>query len=262
MTNLPVRDSVSALYIGLEESAEEPPKKTAKDIYKIRILNVLSNLSLPQVITENILESLAENTNFIDELLVILRQDSGLWKLVDKQHGLPSYFIPSDIVPLKNRNYLVNWPDLSLRSIAETALNEMAGAARNDGIILRVTSGFRTYQHQAESFARNVRTMGIAAAEMVSARPGHSQHQLGLAVDFGGLTNAFARSPEGIWLANNAARFGFSLSYPEGYEEITGYSWESWHFRYVGMELAAFICKYFNDIQQFALEFIHHFVNY
>ncbi|MDR2542415.1 MAG: M15 family metallopeptidase [Treponema sp.] len=241
------------------EELEEP----AEDIHKIRALIVLANSKLPQSISRNIIEHLENSRDFIDELFVITAQEHSLWRLVDKNHSLDSDFFPDDIVPLrsKSNSYLVNWPDLSLRSLAEVPLDEMAVAARKDGIILGVTSGFRTYTHQAESFARRVRTMGLATAEMLSARAGHSQHQLGLVVDFGCLTNAFARTPEYAWLAANASRFGFSLSYPRGYEQVTGYNWESWHYRYVGLELVAFIEKYFDGIQQYALEFIHDFVN-
>jgi D-alanyl-D-alanine carboxypeptidase len=110
-------------------------------------------------------------------------------------------------------------------------------------------------------YERNVKEMGQQAADRESARPGHSQHQLGLVIDFGSITDAFARTPEGIWLSVNASRFGWSLSYPEGYEDVTGYRWESWHYRYVGRELAEFIDNYFNGIQQYALRFIHEFTH-
>jgi D-alanyl-D-alanine carboxypeptidase len=111
-------------------------------------------------------------------------------------------------------------------------------------------------------YERNVKEMGQQAADRESARPGHSQHQLGLVIDFGSITDAFARTPEGIWLSANASRFGWSLSYPEGYEDVTGYRWESWHYRYVGRELAEFIDNYFNGIQQYALRFIHEFTHF
>ena len=146
---------------------------------------------------------------------------------------------------------------MMLRRKAEAALEEMAAAAKASGITLTVSSAYRSYQYQIGSFQRWTSRLGLKEAERVSARPGRSQHQLGLVVDFGSISNAFAETEAGKWVASNAGRFGFSLSYPRGYEDLTGYSWESWHYRYVGRELAAFIGVWFNGIQQYALRFIH-----
>jgi len=98
--------------------------------------------------------------------------------------------------------------------------------------------------------------MGQQAADRESARPGHSQHQLGLVVDFYPIDDSFSASPASAWLQKNAALFGWSLSFPEGYEDLTGYRWESWHYRYLGQDLTAFTDKYFDGIQQYALQFI------
>jgi D-alanyl-D-alanine carboxypeptidase len=144
-----------------------------------------------------------------------------------------------------------------LRYRAEAALEEMAAAAMAEGHVLVISSAYRSYEYQAGSFERWTERLGLEEAERVSARPGRSQHQLGLAVDFGSITNDFADTDTGRWVAANAGRFGFSLSYPLGYEEITGYAWESWHYRYVGRDLAAFIDTWFGSIQHFALSFIH-----
>ena len=132
----------------------------------------------------------------------------------------------------------------------------MAAAARSDGTILTAASAYRSYEYQADVYSRNVREMGQQAADRESARPGHSQHQLGLVVDFYPIDDAFAITAASLWLQKNASRFGWSLSYPESYEEVTGYKWESWHYRYLGQELAAFTEKYFDGIQQYALQFI------
>ena len=118
-----------------------------------------------------------------------------------------------------------------LRNATLRALEEMSAAARAEGVTLLVSSTYRSYEYQTEVFGRNVREMGRAEAEMVSAMPGHSQHQLGTAIDFGSITDAFAETKASRWLANNARRFGFSLSFPKGLTEVTGYKWESWHYR-------------------------------
>ena len=198
----------------------------------------------------------------IRDLAVILNQDRYLWILVDKIHSLPADYEPNDLTTLESTYYRTGGrTDLRLRREASDSLREMGIAAMEDGIILTITSTYRSYAYQDQLYSRYVNERGVREADRISARPGHSQHQLGLVVDFGNLTESFALTPEGIWLSNNASRFGWSLSYPRGYEEITGYTWEPWHYRYVGRELAEFINKYFNGIQQNALVFIHEQVN-
>jgi D-alanyl-D-alanine carboxypeptidase len=101
-----------------------------------------------------------------------------------------------------------------------------------------------------------VQTYGKEAADRESAQPGKSQHQLGLVMDFAPIGDAFTNTPASTWLIKNAGRFGWSLSFPDGYEDVTGYRGESWHYRYVGKDLAYFIYRYFDGIQQYALQFI------
>jgi D-alanyl-D-alanine carboxypeptidase len=144
-----------------------------------------------------------------------------------------------------------------LRAAAASSLERMAAAALAEGAVLLAASAYRSYDYQVEVYARNVKSEGQQEADRVSARPGYSQHQTGLALDFGPIDNSFAQTPGGQWIRDNAARFGWSLSFPNGYEDVTGYAWDSWHFRYVGPVLAAFINAYFDGIQQYALQFIH-----
>jgi D-alanyl-D-alanine carboxypeptidase len=196
---------------------------------------------------------------FLAELEGVLAADTDdLLRLVDKRHALPDGYAPKDLVPLvKNDAYGIGRNDLSLRSGAEKALREMARAAQKDGAYLVASSSYRSYEYQVQVYGRNVRQMGQAAADRESARPGRSQHQLGTVVDFGSITDDYAQTKAGRWLAENAAEFGWSLSFPDGYEAVTGYRWECWHYRYVGVRAARFQKKWFSDIQQFMLEFIH-----
>jgi D-alanyl-D-alanine carboxypeptidase len=221
--------------------------------------NALINAKIPHNISVKIQEDIAHNPSFILELFTILQTDPYLWVLVDKEHTLDADYEPDDLVELVNKSYRVNRAGMTLRKEAEAALEEMAAAARADSLTLLASSAYRSYQYQQEVYERNVRSMGQEEADKVSARPGHSQHQLGLVIDFGSIDDSFARTNEGKWLLANASHFGWSLSFPQGYEEITGYSWESWHYRYVGTQLAAFINNYFGGIQQYALKFIHEF---
>lgn len=153
--------------------------------------------------------------------------------------------------PLQPRRYqppdLVDWRDEPFEVRAEVAgqLERLFAAAERDGAGLRLVSGYRSFQTQAEVFDYWRREEGEEVAERRSARPGHSEHQTGLAVDVDGTTGGcylqecFGETDAGRWVAANAHRFGFVLSYPRGTQERTGYSYEPWHLRYVGPQLAA-----------------------
>jgi len=196
---------------------------------------------------------------FLPQLEKILADsDPYLRRLVDKQHPLSADYEPDDLIELLYKSYRAGIADkMMLRRKAEAALEEMAAAARQAGFSLVVSSAYRSYQYQIGSFDRWTARLGLAQAERVSARPGRSQHQLGLVVDFGSISNDFAETPAGKWVAANAGRFGFSISYPRNYETLTGYDWESWHYRYVGRDLVAFIDSWFGGIQQHAMRFIY-----
>lgn len=196
---------------------------------------------------------------FLADLHRVLAADTqDLLTLVDKQHYLAADFVPADIVALKpNDFYLLNRNDLSLRTPVEAGLRKMAAAAKKEGINLVVSSTYRSYDYQKNLYERNVRQLGKAVADRESAPPGASQHQLGVAVDFGSITDEFAQTKQGRWLAANAGTYGWSLSFPDGYEDVTGYRWECWHYRYIGVEAVEFQRKWFSDVQQFMLEFIH-----
>jgi D-alanyl-D-alanine carboxypeptidase len=215
------------------------------------------NAQLPDVLSQKIQVAVSQNSAFIDDLRACLAEDRHLRELVDKQHPLPPNYVPAGLVTLTDGPYRVNREGLMLRKDAADSLIEMATAARADGITLLASSAYRSYDYQEQVYNRNVREMGQEAADRESARPGHSQHQTGLVVDFGSIDDSFAQTAAGRWVGANSSRFGWSLSFPDGYEAVTGYRWESWHFRYVGKNLAAFIDNYFDGIQQYALQFLH-----
>lgn len=121
---------------------------------------------------------------------------------------------------------------------AQAALNEMFAAAAQDGISLWVASGFRSYNTQKWLYNSYVRQDGQALADTYSARPGHSEHQTGLAFDLNLVDDSFAYTPAGQWLAANSWKYGYIIRYPEGKEAQTGYKYEPWHVRYIGKDLA------------------------
>ncbi len=137
----------------------------------------------------------------------------------------------------------------SMRPDAAAALKEMFDACREEaGVTLVSVSGYRSYRKQNNIYQRKLRSVkgNIAKAQEYVAPPGASEHQLGLAMDIGqrgknGLTPSFGKTKGGAWARENCWRFGFILRYDEPWEEITGYRFEPWHFRYVGKEYARMI---------------------
>jgi D-alanyl-D-alanine carboxypeptidase len=136
----------------------------------------------------------------------------------------------------------VNNTNFLIRSILIPDLQEMVNAATADGIDLSIRSAYRSYatQQSTYNYWLSVNGGNVGATDQVSARPGHSQHQLGTAIDFSskeindGLSGTFASTQASKWLADNAWKYGFVIGYPAGYESITGYMYESWHYRYIG----------------------------
>ena len=177
--------------------------------------------------------------------------------LIDKTHNVGADYEPEKLIHLdKNDLYAINKNNLSLRPEAFEALKVLATAAKKDGVTLTVSSTYRSYEYQKNLFAYWVSVDGLEEAERESARPGTSQHQLGMALDFAPVDDAFDQTPGGKWVYANAAKYGWSLSFPKGYEDVTGYRWECWHFRYIGVEACQFQKKWFSDVQQFMIEFI------
>ena len=183
--------------------------------------------------------------------------DLDLLYLIDKKHHVAQDYVPRDLKPIKNTDlWNVSRNDLSLRHESYAALEELSRAALRDGIKLMVSSTYRSYKYQDGLFNRYVKQDGLALAERYSARPGTSQHQLGCAVDFGSITDDWGDTKMGKWVYAHAAEHGWSLSFPREYEDVTGYMWECWHFRYIGKEACRFQKKWFSDVQQFMLEFV------
>ena len=118
------------------------------------------------------------------------------------------------------------------------AFQVMQEAAANEGIKLEIISGFRSYEKQQQTYQSWVNTYGREYADTISARPGYSEHQSGLAMDLNSLKFAFADTKEGKWLAENCWKYGFIIRYPEDKEDVTGYKYEPWHIRYLGKETA------------------------
>ena len=155
--------------------------------------------------------------------------------LLDATYRLPSVYYPSDLVPTGLRG------GGSIRQLAQADLRAMDKAARAAGARFAVSSAFRSFARQATLFKDRVAAAGKAAALRTVARTGHSEHQLGTAIDFRSYDGRtpFATTTAGIWMKANAWKFGWVMSYPSGKSAVTCYGYEPWHYRYVGRAEAA-----------------------
>jgi D-alanyl-D-alanine carboxypeptidase len=180
-------------------------------------------------------QSAESQTESFDKSQFPTDKPDSIWVVVNKQRPLdPLDFEPGDLVAAGNQR---------LRREAAAALQTMRDKAAEENLPLLVISGYRSYGTQQSVYAREVANYGQETADMQSARPGHSEHQTGLAVDVGGggcgIEDCFGETAEGKWVAAHAHEYGFIVRYVPGKEDITGYKPEPWHIRYVGKELAA-----------------------
>ncbi|HHX16809.1 MAG TPA: M15 family metallopeptidase [Mollicutes bacterium] len=173
----------------------------------------------------------------IDDLLVI----------ANKYYKLGSDFIPKELVTI-NAKYRNSY-NHQVRPIVKESYEKMAEDMFKIGLRPTVTSSYRSYATQKILYDADKASNGVAMADKYTARPGYSEHQTGLAIDVkdgSGQYAFFKNSDEYKWMKDNAHKYGFILRYPEGKEHITGFSFEAWHYRYVGVDVATFI--YENDL--------------
>ena len=187
-------------------------------------------LSPEQVVLE---VNIGRDKEFYENTDLVSQPDS-LTVLVNKYHALPQDYAPA----LEALGY--PYGSGSLRPEAAAAFRAMADAAREDGIRLQSVSAYRSYQRQESIYSRYLSQDSQASVDSYSARPGHSEHQTALALDINtaSLSAHFENTSAYAWLVEHCAEYGFILRYPQGKEDITGYRFEPWHYRYVGTEAA------------------------
>lgn len=168
-----------------------------------------------------------------------------IWTIVSKSHPISVDYIPPGLkIPDVATRTDKSKEEQSLRSDIGTPLKNMFVAASTAGHDLMIGSGYRSAAMQKVYFDNLAASVGEAAANQAIAYPGQSEHQTGLALDISTLSkecyldDCFATTADGLWLADNSYKYGFILRYPKGSESITGYEYEPWHFRYVGVDLA------------------------
>jgi D-alanyl-D-alanine carboxypeptidase len=174
-----------------------------------------------------------------------MEEAGSLSVVVNKKHKLPSDYVPN----------LTSVRGASLRPEAASALESLLSDAEATGLGVKVISSYRSYATQINTYNGYVNQYGQEYADTISARPGHSEHQTGLAVDVGGggcdLEICFGTTPFGEWLKSNAYKYGYIIRYPSGKEAETGYQYEPWHLRYVGISAAQSISASGQTMDQF-----------
>lgn len=183
----------------------------------------------------------AQQTPSFDKRRFSLSDPTSPWVVVNKKRQLnPKDYAPADL----------RTPDMAVdggqqvNGQTATALESLSKAAASEGVNLKLVSGYRSYDTQITIYDSEVRGFGQSQADRESARPGYSEHQTGWAADLGAANGkceveaCFVDTTEGKWLAVNAYKYGFIIRYAEGKDLVTGYMYEPWHVRFVGVDLA------------------------
>lgn len=187
-------------------------------------------------------------------------QEKGLLLLVNKEYSIDKDYKPDDLKKIK---YFMPDRDPStryMRAEAADAFHQLVDKAAEDGIELKMTTAYRSYDFQKLLFDSYVKKEGEEAANKYSAKPGQSEHQTGLAVDVTSpsvdyqLSDDYGETKEGKWLAGHAHEFGFILRFPKDKEDITGYQYEPWHIRFVGLTAANEIYKQETTLEEYLQE--------
>ncbi len=191
----------------------------------------------------------SELQELTDQEIAALKSDyeKGLLLLVDKEHPVDENYAPDDLT--KITHYAVDRTSEGrfMRSEAVLAFDAMCEAAMAEGIEIVSTTAYRSYDFQASLYAYYTNQEGQAWADANIAKPGVSEHQTGLAADCSSasvqyeLVVEYADTAEGIWLRGHAPEYGFIIRYPMNKQDVTGYVYEPWHIRYVGVTAAKFI---------------------
>ncbi len=181
------------------------------------------NMNLDYNFYENIIPALNKNTNKV---------------IVNKYYYLDENYIPDNLTTIKN-----DYSSKTIEITKETndAFENLVEQAQKENLTIIAVSGYRDYTYQENLYNNYVAKDGVEQADTYSARPGHSEHQTGLAIDISNNElpyTSFNKTEEYIWMVDNAHKYGFILRYPENKENITGYFYEPWHYRYVGIDIA------------------------
>jgi len=201
--------------------------------------------TIEETTEDDVEEDLLAGTTYTVDGKTMVKNTDDILVLVNKNRNLPADYKPNDLViPNVRFSFEENIEKKYMRKEAAQALEELFNEAEKSGIYLYAVSGFRSYERQKYLFDYRAARDGFEEANKLTAYPGQSEHQTGLAMDISceslgfDLRQEFEQTAEGKWLKENAHKYGFIIRYPKGAEDITGYSYEPWHVRYVGKETA------------------------
>lgn len=167
--------------------------------------------------------------------------------IANKTYALPQDFIPTNPDQPVNADRSSTCLDKTLMSAWKIMLKD----ATAKGLNIYISSGYRSYNYQVNVYNRYVKSDGAAVADTYSSRPGNSEHQTGLCFDLNSIEDSFQYTNEGKWVNDNCYKYGFCIRFPKGKDSATGYQYESWHLRYVGVDLAT---KLYNNGDWLSLE--------
>lgn len=183
---------------------------------------------------------------------------SSPWVIVNKKYSLPIGYVPEDLrVPDVRLRLAPSEEQMQIRKVVEADLKAMFTAAKDENVDLVFGSGYRSEATQKQFYGQYVAQSGQAAADTFSARPSHSEHQTGLAFDLTTpdgschLQVCYETTTGGQWVKKHAHEYGFIVRYPSGKDAITGYQYEPWHLRYVGLALAAELASKNQTLEEF-----------
>ncbi|EOA79949.1 M15 family metallopeptidase [Borreliella burgdorferi] len=236
------------LFINLSLLANNISKKDLEVLLKIA---QAMNKECKNFIEKNPIQFLKEIKPLVDA------EKNNLLTLINKKIPIPENYKIPDLVNIDDFEDLKNLgaKTIKVRKILIEDLIRLIKDAKKFGIEIKIKSAYRTQEYQKFLFDYNVKTYGRKVAETQSAIPGHSQHHMGTAIDFINIDDNLLNTKEGKWLYKNSLKYGFSVSYPKGYETETGYKAEPWHYLYIGPKPCFIQKKYFNNLQHKLLEF-------
>lgn len=216
-------------------------KDNSKEELEIKVLGEYDFNKMATYYLKYYVKDSSGNENFQDFTLNVLENGNKSYRTskgytVIIQNGIATI---NDIVIVNKSYSLPSWYGSGLTSETNNAFLSMQQDASKKGINLFIASGFRSYQSQVDVYQKWVNLDGKDVADTYSARAGYSEHQAGIALDLNQISSNFSNTKEFKWLQENAYKYGFILRYPRGKQEITGYIYEPWHYRYVGVDLAS-----------------------
>lgn len=216
------------------------------------IVNSDSDLPNPSEAPTEVLDDDRFNDDLVEETPATVDTDpTSITVLVNKSYHLQKDYEPDDlVVPNIKFSFTQYDPKMQLRSEAATAMENLFNAALEEGLQLAGVSGYRSYKRQFEIYATNLIRRGIAFTNQYSAMAGASEHQTGLAMDISTssinyrLSDEFANTAEGRWVSEHCYKYGFIVRFQADKTNVTGYSYEPWHIRYVGIPLATYLTEH------------------